>query len=36
MRIESVARVLHLVLPYLREPEASEVMALAHTYRKTG
>lgn len=32
---ESVARVLHLVLPYLREPEASEVLALAQTYRKT-
>jgi AcrR family transcriptional regulator len=31
---ESVARVLHLVLPYLREPEASEVLALAKTYRE--
>ena len=31
---ESVARVLHLVLPYLREPEASEVLALAKTYKE--
>jgi AcrR family transcriptional regulator len=31
---ESVARVLCLVLPYLREPEASEVRALANTYRQ--
>ena len=31
---ESVARVLYLVLPYLREPEASEVLALANTYRQ--
>jgi AcrR family transcriptional regulator len=30
---ESVARVLHLVIPYLREPEASEVEALARTYK---
>jgi AcrR family transcriptional regulator len=31
---ESVARVLHLVLPYLREPEASQVKVLAQTYRQ--
>ena len=30
----SVARVLHLVLPYLREPEASQVQALANTYKR--
>jgi len=30
----SVARVLHLVLPYLREPEAGQVQALAQTYRR--
>ena len=30
---EAVARVLHLVLPYLREPEASQVEALANSYR---
>jgi len=29
----SVARVLHLVLPYLREPEASQVRTLANTYK---
>jgi len=32
---ESVARVLYLIVPYLREPEASEVEALAHTYRQS-
>jgi len=32
---ESVARVLYLIVPYLREPEASEVEALAHTYRRS-
>ena len=31
---ESVARVLHLLLPYLREPEASQVETLAQTYRQ--
>jgi AcrR family transcriptional regulator len=31
---ESVARVLYLILPYLREPEASEVEGLARTYRQ--
>jgi AcrR family transcriptional regulator len=30
----SVARVLHLVVPYLREPESSQVRALAHTYKR--
>jgi AcrR family transcriptional regulator len=30
---ESVARVLHLILPYLREPEAGEFEALARSYR---
>lgn len=31
---ESVARVLYLLLPYLKEPEASQVEALANTYRQ--
>lgn len=31
---ESVARVLHLALPYMREPEASHLKALANTYRE--
>lgn len=31
---EAVARVLYLVLPYLREPESSQVAALAQTYRQ--
>jgi len=30
---ESVARVLHQVLPYLREPEAAHLEAIAHRYR---
>ena len=30
----SVARVLCLVLPYLREPEASQVETLMHTYKR--
>ena len=32
---EAVARVLYLVLPYLREPEAGQVEALASTYRES-
>ncbi len=32
---ESVARVLHLILPYLREPEAGEFEALARSYRES-
>jgi hypothetical protein len=31
---ESVARVLHLILPYLQEPEAGEFAVLARTYRR--
>ena len=31
---DSVARVLYVVIPYLREPEASQVEALAHRYRE--
>lgn len=31
---EAVARVLYLVLPYLREPEAGQVEALANSYRE--
>jgi len=30
----SVARVLYLILPYLREPEASEIEALSRTYQQ--
>jgi AcrR family transcriptional regulator len=33
---ESVARVLHLVMPYLREPEAALVESIAHQYRLPG
>ncbi len=32
---ESVARLLHLILPYLREPEAGEFEALARSYRQS-
>jgi len=32
---ESVARVLYLILPYLREPEAGEIEVLARTYKQT-
>jgi AcrR family transcriptional regulator len=32
---ESVARVLHLILPYLRQPEAGEFEALARSYRES-
>ncbi len=31
---ESVARVLHLILPYLREPEAGQFATLARRYRQ--
>lgn len=30
---EAVSRILHLVIPYLREPEASQVAVLAESYR---
>ena len=32
---ESVARLLHLILPYLREPEAGEFEVLARSYRQS-
>ncbi|MGD8384254.1 MAG: TetR/AcrR family transcriptional regulator [Lysobacterales bacterium] len=32
---DAVAQLLHLILPYLREPEASQVETLAHSYRET-